>query len=115
MVNSVLLEQGHEDYRHKLARFGLPGYDIHEMLTNVDGVHNGVEGLLFKTGKSVFGEYLVLSTLPKDVADSHLSGDIHITNAGLWSLLPDTIFVNIKELVEDGIDLRGKLDRKSVV
>src|SRR3989442_1408917 len=108
MVNSVLLEQGHEDYRHKLARFGLPGYDIHEMLTNVDGVHNGVEGLLFKTGKSVFGEYLVLSTLPKDVADSHLSGDIHITNAGLWSLLPDTIFVNIKELVEDGIDLRGK-------
>ncbi|MDE1861352.1 MAG: helix-turn-helix domain-containing protein [Thaumarchaeota archaeon] len=108
MVNSVLLEQGHEDYRHKLARFGLPGYDIHEMLTNVDGIHNGVEGLLFKTGKSVFGEYLVLNTLPKDVADSHLSGDIHITNTGLWSLLPDTLFVNIKELVEEGIDLRGK-------
>lgn len=108
MVNSVLLEQGHEDYRHKLARFGLPGYDIHEMFTNVDGIHNGVEGLLFKTGQTVFGEYLVLNTLPKDVADSHLSGDIHITNAGLWSLLPDTIFVNIKELIEDGVDLRGK-------
>lgn len=108
MVNSVLLEQGHEDYRHKLARFGLPAYDIHEMITNVDGIHNGAEGLLFKTGQTVFGEYLVLNTLPKDVADSHLSGDIHITNAGLWSLLPDTIFVNIKELIEDGIDLRGK-------
>ena len=108
MVNSVLLEQGHEDYRHKLARFGIPGYDIHEMLTNVDGIHNGVEGMLFKTGQTVFGEYLVLNTLPKDVADSHLSGDIHITNTGLWSLLPDTIFVNIKELIEDGIDLRGK-------
>jgi ribonucleoside-triphosphate reductase len=108
MVNSVLLEQGHEDYRHKLARFGLPGYDIHELLTNVDGIHNGVEGLLFKTGQTVFGEYLVLNTLPKDVADSHLSGDLHITNTGLWSLLPDTIFVNIKELIEDGVDLRGK-------
>ncbi len=108
MVNSVLLEQGHEDYRHKLARFGLPGYDIHEMLTNVDGIHNGVEGLLFKTGQQVFGEYLVLNSLPKDVADSHLSGDLHITNTGLWSLLPDTIFVNIKELVDDGVDLRGK-------
>ena len=102
------LEQGHEDYRHKLARFGLPGYDIHELLTNVDGIHNGVEGLLFKTGQTVFGEYLVLNTLPKDVADSHLSGDLHITNTGLWSLLPDTIFVNIKELIEDGVDLRGK-------
>ena len=108
MVNSVLLEQGHEDYRHRLARFGLPSYDIHELLTNVDGIHNGVEGLLFKTGQTVFGEYLVLNTLPKDVADSHLSGDVHITNAGLWSLLPDTVFVNIKELVEDGMDLRGK-------
>ncbi|TLX67846.1 MAG: ArsR family transcriptional regulator [Thaumarchaeota archaeon] len=108
MVNSVLLEQGHEDYRHKLARFGLPAYDIHEMMTNVDGIHNGVEGLLFKTGQTVFGEHLVLNTLPKDVADSHLSGDIHITNPGIWSLLPDTIFVNIKELLEDGIDLRGK-------
>jgi ribonucleoside-triphosphate reductase len=108
MVNSVLLEQGHEDYRHKLARFGLPAYDIHEMITNVDGIHNGVEGLLFKTGQTVFGEHLVLNTIPKDVADSHLSGDIHITNPGIWSLLPDTIFVNIKELLEDGIDLRGK-------
>jgi len=108
MVNSVLLEHGHEDYRHKLARFGLPAYDIREMITNVDGIHNGVEGLLFKTGQTVFGEHLVLNTLPKDVADSHLSGDIHITNAGIWSLLPDTVFVNIKELIEDGIDLRGK-------
>ena len=108
MVNSVLLEHGHEDYRHKLARFGLPSYDIHEMLTNVDGIPNGVEGLLFKTGQTVLGEYLVLNTLPKDVADSHLSGDIHIANTGIWSLLPDTIFVNIKELFEDGVDLRGK-------
>ncbi len=108
MVNSVLLEHGHEDYRHKLARFGLPAYDIREMITNVDGIHNGVEGLLFKTGQTVFGEHLVLNILPKDVADSHLSGDIHITSTGIWSLLPDTIFVNIKELIEDGIDLRGK-------
>lgn len=108
MVNAVLLEHGHEEYRHKLARLGLPAYDIHEMITNVDGIHNGVEGLLFKTGQAVFGENLVLNTLPKDVADSHLSGDIHLTNTGIWSLLPDTIFVNIKELLEDGIDLRGK-------
>ncbi|MBI5377825.1 MAG: helix-turn-helix domain-containing protein, partial [Thaumarchaeota archaeon] len=108
MVNAVLLEHGHEEYRHKLARFGLPAYDIHEMITNVDGIHNGVEGLLFKTGQTVFGEHLILNTLPKDVADSHLSGDIHLTSTGIWSLLPDTIFVNIKELLEDGIDLRGK-------
>ena len=108
LVNSVLLEHGHEEYRHKLARLGLPGFEVQQMISNAESLDNGVEGLLFKTGKTVFTEHLLTNTLPKDVADSHLSGDLHITSPGLWSLLPDTIFINIKELIEDGIDLRGK-------
>ena len=109
MVNSVLLEHGHEEYRNKLARLGLPVFEVQEMLSNVDSVDNGAEGLLYKTGQVVFAEHLLTNTLPKDVADSHLSGDLHISNPGVWSLLPDTLFVNIKELIEDGIDLGGKL------
>jgi ribonucleoside-triphosphate reductase len=109
MVNSVLLEHGHEEYRNKLARLGLPVFEVQEMLSNVDDVDNGAEGLLYKTGQVVFAEHLLTNTLPKDVADSHLSGDLHISNPGIWSLLPDTLFVNIKELIEDGIDLGGKL------
>ncbi len=109
MVNSVLLEHGHEEYRNKLARLGLPVFEVQEMLSNVDNVDNGAEGLLYKTGQIVFAEHLLTNTLPKDVADSHLSGDLHISNPGIWSLLPDTLFVNIKELIEDGIDLGGKL------
>ena len=108
MVNSVLLEHGHEEYRNKLARLGLPVFDVQEMISNVDNVDNGAEGLLSKTGQIVFAEHLLTNTLPKDVADSHLSGDLHITNPGVWSLLPDTLFVNIKELIEDGLDLGGK-------
>jgi ribonucleoside-triphosphate reductase len=108
MVNSVLLEHGHEEYRNKLARLGLPVFDVQEMLTNLDNVDNGVEGLLFNTGQKVFAEHLLTNILPKDVADSHLSGDLHITNPGTWSMIPDTIFVNVKELIEDGIDLGGK-------
>jgi len=108
MVNSVLLEHGHEEYRNKLARLGMPVFDIQEMLTNVDNIDNGAQGLFFKSGQTIFGENLLLNTLPKDVADSHLSGDIHISNPGIWSLLPDVIFFNIKELIEDGIDLKGK-------
>ena len=108
MVNSVLLEHGHEEYRNKLARLGMPVFDVHEMITNVDNVDNGAQGLFFKAGQTVFAENLILNTLPKDVADSHLSGDIHISNPGIWSLLPDTIFFNLKELIEDGIDLKGK-------
>ena len=108
MVNSVLLEHGHEEYRNKLARLGVPVFDVQEMITNVDNVDNGAQGLFFKAGQTVFAENLILNTLPKDVADSHLSGDIHISNPGIWSLLPDTIFFNLKELIEDGIDLKGK-------
>ena len=109
MVNSVLLEHGHEEYRNKLARLGLPVFEVKEMISNVDNVDNGAEGLLSKTGQVVFAEHLLTNTLPKDVADSHLSGDLHITNPGIWSLLPDTLFINIKELIEDGLDLGGKL------
>ena len=108
LVNSVLLEHGYEEYRHKLARVGLPIFEVQEMISNAENVDNGVEGLLFKTGQIVFAEHLLTSTLPKDMADAHLSGDLHITNPGLWSILPDTIFINIKALIEDGIDLKGK-------
>ena len=108
LVNSVLLEHGHEKYRHKLARVGLPIFEVQEMISNAENVDSGVEGLLFRTGKIVFAEHLLTSTLPKDVADAHLSGDLHITNLGLWSILPDIIFINLKTLIEDGIDLKGK-------
>ena len=108
LVNSVLLEHGHEEYRNKLARLGLPVFEVQEMLSNVDNVDNGAEGLLFKTGQAVFSEHLLTNILPKDVADSHLSGDLHIANPGIWSLLPDSLFVNIKDLIEDGLDLGGK-------
>jgi len=108
MVNSVLLEHGHEEYRNKLVRLGLPVFDVQEKLSNVDNVDNGTESLLFSTGQAVFAEHLLLNKLPKDVADSHLSGDLHITNPGLWSILPDTIFINAKEIIEDGINLGGK-------
>lgn len=109
MVNSVLLEHGYEEYRNKLARLGLPVYDVHEMLSNVVNEDNGAEGLLFRTGQEVFAEHLLTNTLSKDVADAHLAGDLDIMNAGVWSMLPDTVFVNIKELLDDGIDLGGKL------
>ena len=108
MVNSVLLEHGHEEYRNKLARLGMPVYDVQEMVSNLDNVDNGAEGLLFNTGQKIFAEHLLTNVLPKDVADNHLSGDIHISNPGVWSMIPDTIFVNAKELLDDGLDLGGK-------
>ncbi len=103
VVNSILLEYGHEEYRNKLARLGLPVFDVEEILSNVDNIDNGVEGLLINIGQKVLEENLLLNRLPKDVADSYLSGYLHIMNPGLWSLLPDTVFINIDEMIENGI------------
>ena len=108
MVNNVLLEHGHEEYRNKLARLGMPVFDIQEMFTNVENLQNGVEDLLFTSGKNTLSEYLLTNTLPKDIADAHMSGDIHISNTGLWSVIPDIAFLNLKEFAENGLQLQGK-------
>ena len=108
MANEVLLEQGHEGYRAKLARFGMPAYDVQDMLSNIDRTDLGIEGILTRAGRRVLAERLLTNVIQKDVADQHYSGDLHIEEPGLWSLLPDTLFVSLRELVEDGLDLGGK-------
>jgi ribonucleoside-triphosphate reductase len=108
MVNSVLIEHGHEEYRNKLSRVGMPVFDIAQMINGVDAIENGIENVLARTAQTVLGEYLVFNTLPKDIADSHLAGDIHISNPGMWGLIPDTVFVDINELAEEGVNLKGK-------
>ena len=108
MVNNVLLEHGHEEYRNKLARLGMPVFDVQEMFTNVENLQNGVEDVLFTSGKNTLTEYLLTNKLPKDIADAHMSGDIHISNTGLWSLIPDVAFLNLKEFIDSGLQLQGK-------
>jgi ribonucleoside-triphosphate reductase (formate) len=107
-VNSVLIEHGHEEYRNKLARLGLPTSDIFEMLNNIDKIGNGIDSVISKVAQSMLSEHLIINTLPKDIADMHLAGEINISNSGIWGLVPDTIFVNIDLLAESGMDLKGK-------
>ena len=108
MVNNVLLEHSYEEYRNKLARLGMPVFDVKEMFTNLENNQKGAEDLLFNTGKNVLAEYLLTNSLPKDVAASHLSGGLHISNPGIWSLMPDVVFLNLKELIDEGLQLGGK-------
>jgi len=107
-VNSVLIEHGHEEYRNKLARLGLPASDIVEMLTNADAAKNGLETLMSKASQSIFSEYLLINTLPKDIADMHLAGEMNISNSGTWGLIPDTIFLDVTNFRENAMDLKGK-------
>src|ERR671922_664880 len=47
-VNSILIEHGYEEFRSKLARLGIPGSDISDMLNNIDKVGNGIDSVMTK-------------------------------------------------------------------
>ena len=100
MVNTVLVEEGHENYRNRMARLGIPVFDIHERLTNESVVKKGIANMLFSAGSNIFGEYMLNNSFSKNIADMHMSGAIHIANLATMSLIPDTIFVDAKELLE---------------
>jgi ribonucleoside-triphosphate reductase len=106
-VNSVLIEHGHEEYRNKLARLGLPSFDIVQMLSSEETTQNGIESVMTRTAGAAFSEYLLFNMLPKDIADMHLAGEINISNADIWGLLPDIVFIDVSEL-EDGLDPKGR-------
>ena len=109
IVNALLVEHSMEEYRHKLTRLGMPIYDVTQLLGKAGDDGGNVELLVHQTGKQVFSEYLLLEQLPRDVADAHLSGDIHITNAGSWGLTPDTVFVDLISVRSAGLNPRGKI------
>jgi ribonucleoside-triphosphate reductase len=78
------------------------------MLNNIDAQPNGVDSIMSKASSSIFSEHLIINTLPKDIADMHLAGEINISNSGVWGLIPDTIFLDINDFVEGKLDVKGK-------
>src|SRR5919199_5216425 len=107
-VNSVLIEHGYEEYRNKMARLGMPASDIADLLNDADRAKNGIDSILQKASHSIFSEYLVINTLTKDIADMHLAGEINISNSGTWGLIPDTIFLDVSDLADTGLNLKNK-------
>ncbi|MEM2386249.1 MAG: anaerobic ribonucleoside-triphosphate reductase [Candidatus Bathyarchaeia archaeon] len=93
VVNGILIEKGFEEYRHKLTRLGLPVHDVTQALSR-ENAFNSASAVHEEFGKNVIAEYTLLNVLPRDVADAHLSGRLHLENLGDWILKP-------KEVVHD--------------
>lgn len=115
IVNSVLIEQNHEEYRHKLSRLGMPVYDVTQLFGKAGEDGFDVESLIHETGKSVLSEYLLLEQLPRDVSDSHLAGDINISNPGTWGLLPDVVFIDLLSLKSSGFNTKGRIKGAPII
>ncbi|HVB11925.1 MAG TPA: anaerobic ribonucleoside-triphosphate reductase [Nitrososphaerales archaeon] len=109
IVNSILVEHGYEEYRHKLTRLGLPVADVAELILRAGDSSDSIDSVLSTTSGKVFSEYAILTKIPRDVSDAHLSGDIHISSLGTWSLMPDTVYLDLNALYSNPYNLGSKI------
>ena len=105
VVNAILIEKGLEQYRHKLTRLGLPVHDVNTILeSRGTGLQEKVS-VCEKTGKAVLEEYTLLNTLPRDIADAHMSSSIHLNNLSSWILTPREVAHDMRFFFRRGLNL----------
>jgi ribonucleoside-triphosphate reductase len=108
VVNGILVEKGYEDYRHKLTRVGMP---IHEVTASIEAKDQAADSatVITKAGQTVLGEYTLLNIFPRDVADAHLSGAIHIDSLGTWIIKPNEVNHDLRFFFQNGLKLDNPL------
>lgn len=105
VVNAILIEEGLEEYRHRLTRLGLPVYDVTNILEVKNKNLQGPVSVQEIAGETVLREYTLLNVLPRDIADAHLSGSLHINDLGHWILKPSEIMHDIRFFFQNGLNL----------
>ena len=105
IVNAILIEKGLEEYRHKLTRLGLPVYDVTQLVKSMGERSLSVESVHRATGSKVIEEYTLLNVLPRDIADAHLSGALHIKGLGYWILKLDEFMHDLRFFLQHGLNL----------
>jgi len=105
VVNAILIEKGLEEYRHKLTRLGLPVYDVTKLVEARSKSSEGSASIDETSGEIVLKEYMLLNILPRDIADAHLSGSLHIKGLNSWILRPSEIMHDLRFFVQNGLNL----------
>ena len=100
VVNAILIEKGLEEYRNKLTRLGIPVHDVTNLLHTTPQATNPLEA----AGQKVFKEYTLLNMLPRDIADAHLSGALHIGNLSTWILKPTETIHDTRFFLQNGLN-----------
>lgn len=104
VVNGILVEKGLEDYRHKLTRVGMPVHEVTACIEAKDPMQDS-SSILSRAGRSVLGEYTLLNVFPRDIADAHLSGVLHVDDLGTWILKPREVVHDLRFFFANGIKL----------
>ncbi|MFZ5775154.1 MAG: anaerobic ribonucleoside-triphosphate reductase [Thermodesulfobacteriota bacterium] len=86
LVNAKLLELGLEEARRMHTRLGVPLYDVDQLLVQHNkenaNVPHGPEATNLTLAEGIKKEYALLHVFTPDVADAHLSGDLHLHDLG---------------------------------
>jgi len=108
VVNAILVEKGFEDYRHKLTRLGMPVHEVTALIDAKDRIRDSTT-ILSKAGKTVLGEYTLLNVFPRDIADAHVSGAIHVKGLGTWILRPSEVMHDLRFFLQHGLKRESPL------
>jgi DNA-binding transcriptional ArsR family regulator len=96
-INAILLENGLEEVRHKLTRLGTPPFEAFKLFNSKEMTP---DKFIKKLGSDVSEQFLLLNLIPKQLADSYLSGEIALLHLNYWSLKPLSIYLNTDTVVE---------------
>jgi anaerobic ribonucleoside-triphosphate reductase len=105
VVNAILIEKGLEEHRHKLTRLGLP---VHEVTLLIDAKSKDSQGstsVQKAAAEAVLEEYALLKVFPRDIADAHLSGSLHVDSLGSWILEPTEVIHDLRFFFQNGLNL----------
>jgi len=101
IVNAILIDKGLEEHRHKLTRLGLPVHEVSSLLEAKCKALQGSASVVDAAGEAVLKEYTLLNVFPRDVADAHLSGALHVHGLSHWILKPNQMMHDLRFFMHD--------------
>ncbi|MCW4026187.1 MAG: anaerobic ribonucleoside-triphosphate reductase, partial [Candidatus Bathyarchaeota archaeon] len=112
LVCVILLENNLEEARAKYTRLGLPLYDVRQLITkgtkeNANLQHNP-ETIHKLAADNIFDQYSLLSSLPLQLADAHMSGMIHIHDLDYFPTRPFCQSHDLRFFLKNGLTVDGQ-------
>lgn len=105
VVNGLLIEKGLEDYRHRLTRLGLPVHEVASLIESRSKASEESMSIYEAAGEAVLKEYVLMKIFPRDIADAHLSGALHVGDLGSWVLKPAEVVHDLRFFYQNGLNL----------
>ena len=105
VVNAILIDKGLEEYRHRLTRLGLPVHEVSMLVEARNPDSEDAKSIRETAGDAVLREYVLLKVFPRDIADAHLAGSLHISNLSSWITRPNEVVHDLRFFYQNGLDL----------